>query len=144
MVKITYFFVTLYYNYTLMQKYFIQPQLDFLHKLKTTSLTAEQDLSWYRFLKTLQGYGADISAELTAISQDAANNGVVFMEDGHPDEEKSDKAALDKANRKMELVLKEDVHTKVLDIETLNKVKRDNEIEGAEYFLMLERYLKEA
>lgn len=82
-------------------------------------------------------------AELTAISQDAANNGVVFMEDGHPDEEKSDKAALDKANRKMELVLKEDVHTRVLDIETLNKVKRDNEIEGAEYFLMLERYLKE-
>lgn len=126
-----------------MKKYFLKEQLSFLYTLQTISLTPEEDLQWYRFLKTLQGHEKELAVELSGMSQDAAKNGVVFNEDGRPDKDKSNNFALDKMEQKIQTVLNEEVETRLLDVIVLNKIKRENNIEGNDYFLMMERYMKE-
>lgn len=126
-----------------MQKFFLKPQLDELKLLKTKTLNAEEDVKWYRLQKQMIDAILALQKETEDLGVQAKESGVVFMEDGHPDVEKSDAEALKKANDKMNVIYNEDIPLNVLPIELLNKLKVENDIEGEKYFIMLNRFLKD-
>lgn len=126
-----------------MKKFLIESYLKKFSEIKTTTLTAQEDLMWYRLNKMLIEKQDELNKDKSAIAEQARKDGVVFLETGQPDLENSNKEVLDKANEKTTLLINEDFDAKVLTIEILNKIKVENEIPSGQYNYLLELFLKE-
>lgn len=126
-----------------MRKFLIEPNLKELESFKTKTLTAEEDLIWYRFNKLHKEKLVELNKDKQAIAEQAVTDGVVFDEQGQPDESKSDAEALKKANEKTVILLNEEFDAKMLPITLLNKLKIENEISSLQYNALLDLYLKE-
>lgn len=126
-----------------MKKFLIESYQKKFSEIKTTTLTAQEDLMWYRLNKLLIEKQDELNKDKTAIAEQARKDGVVFLETGQPDLENSNKEVLDKANEKTMLLINEDFDAKVLTIEILNKIKVENEIPSGQYNYLLELFLKE-
>jgi uncharacterized HAD superfamily protein len=126
-----------------MKKFLIESYLKNFSEIKTTTLTAQEDLMWYRLNKLLIEKQDELNKDKSAIAEQARKDGVVFLETGQPDLENSNKEVLDKANEKTTLLINEDFDAKVLTIEILNKIKVENEIPSGQYNYLLELFLKE-
>lgn len=126
-----------------MRKFLIEHNLKEFEKLKTKSLSAEEDLIWYRFNKMHNEKLGELNKDRQAIAEQAVADGVVFGEDGQPDESKSDMAVLEKANEKTTILLNEEFDAKMLPITLLNKLKIENEIPTGQYLAMIDMFLKE-
>lgn len=126
-----------------MRKFLIEHNLKEFEKLKTKSLSAEEDLIWYRFNKMHNEKLVELNKDKQAIAEQAVADGVVFGEDGQPDESKSDMAVLEKANEKTTILLNEEFDAKMLPITLLNKLKIENEIPTGQYLAMIDMFLKE-
>lgn len=125
------------------KKFLIESYLKKFSEIKTTTLTAQEDLMWYRLNKLLIEKQDELNKDKSAIAEQARKDGVVFLETGQPDLENSNKEVLDKANEKTMLLINEDFDAKVLTIEILNKIKVENEIPSGQYNYLLELFLKE-
>lgn len=126
-----------------MKKFLIESYLKKFSEINTTTLTAQEDLMWYRLNKLLIEKQDELNKDKSAIAEQARKDGVVFLETGQPDLENSNKEVLDKANEKTMLLINEDFDAKVLTIEILNKIKVENEIPSGQYNYLLELFLKE-
>lgn len=126
-----------------MKKYFIGQKRDKLNKYKTTTFSAEEDIAWYRLDCLLQENEEATLKEIRDIVARAKTEGVVFLENGNPDLEKSDKEALQKSNERLLVINNEEINTKVLPITMLHKLKVENEILSGEYNDLLQLFLKE-
>lgn len=126
-----------------MRKHLIETHLREFEGLKTKTFTAEEDLIWYRLNKLLLQTLTELNRDKQAIAEQALKDGVVFLEDGQPDEEKSDADGLKKANEKTILLINEEFETNVLPIGILNKIKSENDIPSGDYNSLLHLYLKE-
>lgn len=126
-----------------MQKYFLEQELESIKSLKTKTLNADEDVAWYRLKKSIGEAFVALGKEREDLANQAKEEGVVFLENGHPDMEKTDQEALKKATDKLNVIFAEDVSFNVLPSTLLNKLKLENDIEEERYYIMLNRYLKD-
>ena len=108
-----------------MRKWVIERELKFFDALKTSTLSAQEDLALIRLIKSLSDEYGKLTKERELVSEKAKKEGVIFGEDGQPTAE-SNQEALQKANEQMTILINEDIDMKQLSIETLHKLKNDN------------------
>ena len=126
-----------------MKKYLISKIRADLGKYKTTTFTAEEDISWYRLDCLLEEQEQSTIKEIRDIVAKAKVEGVVFLENGNPDLEKSNKEALQKSNERLIVINNEEINTKLIPIIMLNKLKIENNLPSGEYNQLLQLFLKE-
>ena len=126
-----------------MKKYYIKDLRKKLSNYKTSSFTAEEDIVWYRLDCLMNDQEENLMKESRDIIEKAKSEGVVFLENGTPDIEKSDKEALQRSNERITIISNEELMTKVLPIGILNKLKVENNISSGDYNHLLQVFLKD-
>ena len=128
-----------------MRKWEIEGELKFLGKLKTNTLSAQEDLALLRLTQSLSEQYNKLNKDKELIAEKAKKDGVIFGEDGSATDE-SNQEALEKANEQLYILLNEEIDMKQLDIETVHKIKNDNLDELANIMTFTNfasKYLKE-
>ena len=126
-----------------MKKYLINGVRKQLEVYNTTTFTAEEDITWYRLDCLLKEQEEAMIKEARDIVSKARSEGVIFLESGEPDIEKSNKDALQRSNERIAVINNEDIDAKVLPITILNKLKCENDIPSGKYNSLLHMFLKE-
>ena len=126
-----------------MKKYLINGVRKLLEEYNTTTFTAEEDITWYRLDCLLKEQEEAMIKEARDIVSKARSEGVIFLESGEPDIEKSNKDALQRSNERIAVINNEDIDAKVLPITILNKLKCENGILSGKYNSLLHMFLKE-
>lgn len=128
-----------------MRKWEIEGELKFLGRLKTNTLSAQEDLALLRLTQSLSEQYNKLNKDKELIAEKAKKDGVIFGEDGRATDE-SNQEALEKANEQLYILLNEEIDMKQLDIETVHKIKNDNLDELANIMTFTNfasKYLKE-
>ena len=126
-----------------MKKYLINGVRKQLEEYNTTTFTAEEDIAWYRLDCLLKEQEETMIKEARDIVSKARSEGVIFLESGEPDIEKSNKDVLQRSNERIAAINNEDIDAKVLPITILNKLKCENGIPSGKYNSLLHMFLKE-
>lgn len=108
--------------------------------LSIVSLDAKEDIEWRRANKLLQSAMEKYGEELKPL---IAVEGIVITDEGYIDKEKSNPEAAAKLEEQNKILLNEEVPSKILSIEILNKLKCENDIKAPVYGLLLDYLLKE-